>query len=153
MEAAAREQTSADLAPGSPDPRHLCPLCHNLLYEPVSTTCGHTYCKFCLARWFDVGRRSRDPVTSPLSPSSPAEQHYQQELCRSCPMCRADVRWGSVKLDDELVRGQCRQAAGPTAAAVHPYLASLRDMVGCCAGLTGLVTSSCRHQHLMQMHG
>ena len=27
-----------------------CPLCHRLLYEPVSTSCGHTTCRSCMAR-------------------------------------------------------------------------------------------------------
>ena len=27
-----------------------CPLCQSLLYEPITTSCGHTFCKQCILR-------------------------------------------------------------------------------------------------------
>lgn len=46
-----------------------CILCMKLLYEPVTTPCGHTFCKACFARSMDHGNR--------------------------CPMCRTvSVFWG-----------------------------------------------------------
>jgi Lon protease-like protein len=40
-----------------------CPLCSNLLYQPITTSCGHTFCKACLLRVMDHDNK--------------------------CPMCRA----------------------------------------------------------------
>lgn len=34
-----------------------CPLCCKLLYEPVTTPCGHTFCRGCLMRVLDHGNR------------------------------------------------------------------------------------------------
>eukprot|EP00440_Ansanella_granifera_P052376 gb/GFBE01056789.1/.p1 GENE.gb/GFBE01056789.1/~~gb/GFBE01056789.1/.p1 ORF type:complete len:508 (+),score=96.96 gb/GFBE01056789.1/:1-1524(+) len=33
-----------------------CPVCYNMIFEPVTTPCGHTFCKSCLARTLDFGR-------------------------------------------------------------------------------------------------
>jgi len=30
-----------------------CPLCQQLLYEPIATSCGHTFCKSCILRAMD----------------------------------------------------------------------------------------------------
>lgn len=43
-----------------------CPICHKLFYEPVTTTCGHTFCKECLSRAVD--------------------------FTQACPYCRATLR-------------------------------------------------------------
>jgi len=32
-----------------------CPVCYNMLFEPVTTPCGHTFCHACLARTLDFG--------------------------------------------------------------------------------------------------
>lgn len=34
-----------------------CPLCQTLLYEPITTSCGHTFCKCCILRVMDHSNR------------------------------------------------------------------------------------------------
>lgn len=48
-----------------------CPVCSKLLYEPVTTPCGHTFCRTCLARALDA----RD----------------------TCALCRAVVHMGCAR--------------------------------------------------------
>lgn len=42
-----------------------CPLCQSLLYEPISTSCGHTFCRSCILR--------------------------SQDHTNKCPICRAVI--------------------------------------------------------------
>src|ERR1700722_9036172 len=35
-----------------------CPFCLKLLYEPVSTLCGHTFCLLCMERFISQSNRS-----------------------------------------------------------------------------------------------
>jgi hypothetical protein len=47
-----------------------CPFCLKLLYEPVSTLCGHTFCLLCLERFILTSTR-----------------------LLQCPICRADLTY------------------------------------------------------------
>ncbi|XP_067935643.1 bifunctional apoptosis regulator-like [Watersipora subatra] len=38
-----------------------CAICFELIVMPTSLTCGHTYCRHCLAHWCDVGKRMECP--------------------------------------------------------------------------------------------
>jgi len=49
-----------------------CSICSEILFEPVTTTCGHTFCKHCLIKWF---------------------QHQSQ-----CPLCRETLNSSSTRL-------------------------------------------------------
>lgn len=46
-----------------------CSICHEYMYVPMMTQCGHNYCYDCLLAWF--------------------ESNPEEEL--SCPQCRASV--------------------------------------------------------------
>ncbi len=47
-----------------------CPFCLKLLFEPVSTLCGHTFCLLCLERFILISNRTLQ-----------------------CPICREDVTY------------------------------------------------------------
>ncbi|XP_051555326.1 E3 ubiquitin-protein ligase TRIM39-like [Myxocyprinus asiaticus] len=48
--------------------RHLhCPICKNLLAEPVSTSCGHTFCKRCLDQYISMSDPQCALCQEPLS--------------------------------------------------------------------------------------
>uniref|UniRef100_A0A8C5KGH7 Tripartite motif-containing 68 n=1 Tax=Jaculus jaculus TaxID=51337 RepID=A0A8C5KGH7_JACJA len=55
-----------------------CPVCMTLLREPVSITCGHTFCRSCLSGLWEV-------------PRGP------QKLDSTCPLCRAPVQPRSLR--------------------------------------------------------
>ncbi|KAI0167574.1 hypothetical protein BJ166DRAFT_520245 [Pestalotiopsis sp. NC0098] len=63
-----------------------CPVCRLLLYEPVTTTCNHTLCKFCMAQWASVSLAA--PMTIVDVDEEPVEFDAVSELEARCPMCR-----------------------------------------------------------------
>eukprot|EP01103_Thecamoeba_quadrilineata_P006164 TRINITY_DN1588_c0_g1_i1.p1 TRINITY_DN1588_c0_g1~~TRINITY_DN1588_c0_g1_i1.p1 ORF type:complete len:232 (-),score=41.86 TRINITY_DN1588_c0_g1_i1:417-1112(-) len=64
-----------------------CLLCMRLLYEPITTPCGHTFCRECLARSLDLSNRC--PMCRALvfiNIASHAPTHVLQSLiARLCP--------------------------------------------------------------------
>ncbi|THV76155.1 hypothetical protein D6D29_08544 [Aureobasidium pullulans] len=63
----------------------LCPVCHLLLYNPVTTRCNHTLCATCMAHWADVSMTSQMTV---LAPSSSPSMFSGADTEARCPMCR-----------------------------------------------------------------
>lgn len=39
-----------------------CPVCFLLLVDPTTLNCGHTMCKLCLARWYNVSKKKECTV-------------------------------------------------------------------------------------------
>lgn len=57
-----------------------CPICHETLYQPVSLTCGHSFCEECLGWWLQ-----RNQI--------PRGQRIDADAANygSCPTCRAPL--------------------------------------------------------------
>ncbi|KAH0009053.1 hypothetical protein KCU78_g10928, partial [Aureobasidium melanogenum] len=67
------------------DDEDLCPVCHLLLYNPVTTRCNHTLCATCMAHWADVSMTSQMTI---LAPSSSPQIFAGEDTEARCPMCR-----------------------------------------------------------------
>ncbi|KAJ0059283.1 hypothetical protein NL108_012701 [Boleophthalmus pectinirostris] len=77
--------------------RFVCPLCLQLLSDPVTVPCGHSFCRSCLSPlWSSGGSSSSSSSSSSRGQSS------------SCPQCRATFNptpaLGTNPLLQELVR-------------------------------------------------
>lgn len=66
----------------------LCPVCHLLLYRPVTTRCNHTLCESCMAHWADVSVTSQMTIVS--LDEEPATFDAAGVEAR-CPMCRTST--------------------------------------------------------------
>jgi hypothetical protein len=64
----------------------LCPICQMLLHEPVTTTCRHTLCRFCMATWASTSLAA--PMTVVDVDSEPVPFDAVSDLEARCPMCR-----------------------------------------------------------------
>jgi hypothetical protein len=67
------------------DEDDLCPICQLLLHEPVTTTCRHTLCNFCMATWASTSLAA--PMTIVDVDEEPAYFDAVSVEAR-CPMCR-----------------------------------------------------------------
>lgn len=63
-----------------------CSICLNLMVEPVSISCGHSYCQACILRFLDNQPRAR-PNLPQVSP---------------CPQCRAPFQRASLRPNKQL---------------------------------------------------
>lgn len=39
-----------------------CAVCFELIVMPTTLNCGHTFCRHCLAQWFEVGQKTECPT-------------------------------------------------------------------------------------------
>ena len=67
------------------DDDDLCPICQLLLHEPVTTTCKHTLCNFCMATWASTSLAA--PMTIVDVDEEPRPFDAVSVEAR-CPMCR-----------------------------------------------------------------
>ena len=77
----------------------LCPICHLLIYSPVTTSCNHTLCSFCLNTWADVSV-TRHMIAVGLDEDTP-EVLLPNEIESSCPMCRTSSTAGPNREREE----------------------------------------------------
>lgn len=64
----------------------LCPVCHQLLYRPVTTKCNHTLCESCMAHWADVSVTSSGMTI--VSLDEEPSTFNANDIEARCPMCR-----------------------------------------------------------------
>jgi len=85
-----------------------CHVCYNLLLEPITTPCGHTFCRKCLARILDHARLCpvcRRELPLPPSLEGQASDKYVVELCAGiCPEHIA-ARAAAVEEEEATVPG------------------------------------------------
>lgn len=46
---------------GSMESEFICGCCSDLLIQPTTLTCGHSFCRLCLAQWFTQSRKRTCP--------------------------------------------------------------------------------------------
>ena len=66
-EASPREQTSLSMDSAGPPPDFTCSVCSDILLDPVSLHCGHSFCQLCLAGvWQSSGRLPAASLVCPV---------------------------------------------------------------------------------------
>ena len=74
----------------------VCPICYEVLHDPISLACGHSYCKDCLVWWVSASsgkassyseRREHHPQEANVEPPPPPPRKSHPK----CPTCRAPV--------------------------------------------------------------
>ena len=66
-EASPREQTSLSMDSAGPPPDFTCSVCSDILLDPVSLHCGHSFCQLCLAGvWQSSGRLPAARLACPV---------------------------------------------------------------------------------------
>ena len=67
LELSSNDQTCLALDDKLPPSDVTCSICSDILIDPVSLHCGHTYCQLCLARvWRSRGKLAPNSLTCPV---------------------------------------------------------------------------------------
>ena len=50
--------TSAETQDDGADEDFTCSCCYEILLDPTTLACGHTFCRYCLANWWNTSRKA-----------------------------------------------------------------------------------------------
>eukprot|EP01056_Protomagalhaensia_sp_Gyna25_P000682 Protomagalhaensia_sp_Gyna_25__681@NODE_1319_length_1947_cov_39_048742_g1052_i0_p2_GENE_NODE_1319_length_1947_cov_39_048742_g1052_i0NODE_1319_length_1947_cov_39_048742_g1052_i0_p2_ORF_typecomplete_len284_score30_02zfC3HC4_2/PF13923_6/1_7e12zfC3HC4_3/PF13920_6/5_5e10zfC3HC4_4/PF15227_6/8_2e09zfC3HC4_4/PF15227_6/4_9e03zfRING_5/PF14634_6/8_3e08zfRING_6/PF14835_6/9_3e08zfRING_UBOX/PF13445_6/7_3e08zfRING_UBOX/PF13445_6/2e02ProkRING_4/PF14447_6/1_3e02ProkRING_4/PF14447_6/7e07zfC3HC4/PF00097_25/4_5e07zf len=113
------------------DPELECPICIKLLYKPISTTCGHTFCELCLEAALEhrpLCPLCREPVSR--SDSCHENRLVQSIIARQYPAAthqrETEVRT-AVVIDDQLARARRREEVVTFLSRNRPLTRSLAE--------------------------
>lgn len=93
-----------------------CPVCLRLLLQPVTTRCGHTFCKECLGRALELSSGCplcRQQVVQSAAPCASLEAVFQEQLKEEYSQRWCDAKAETVAAFEELllqVRSMCSSA-------------------------------------------
>ncbi|KAL7745960.1 hypothetical protein RI367_008549 [Sorochytrium milnesiophthora] len=74
-----------------------CPVCQQVLYQPLTTPCNHSFCGVCMTKWYFNSPHMR---FTPLEEQAcPAER---AQTSKPCGLCRRSVAWQDLRLDAAL---------------------------------------------------
>ncbi|XP_062871450.1 bifunctional apoptosis regulator-like isoform X2 [Trichomycterus rosablanca] len=85
------EEEDEDLAAGISLPEVTCPCCYEVLLDPTTLTCGHSFCRHCLAQWLHSSGRAVCPTCRRAWQGFPkvnisfrdlVEKHFQSDLAK-----------------------------------------------------------------------
>eukprot|EP01059_Diplonema_ambulator_P009769 TRINITY_DN19732_c0_g1_i1.p1 TRINITY_DN19732_c0_g1~~TRINITY_DN19732_c0_g1_i1.p1 ORF type:complete len:764 (+),score=152.47 TRINITY_DN19732_c0_g1_i1:28-2292(+) len=105
---------SDDDASESTEGEFMCPICYDLLYKPVRSECGHTFCYHCLERWFTT---TDGTLTCPLDRKhlsklpKAIEEELETEIMAKHPKQYETRREAVTRIQAQLLQAEIRMVA------------------------------------------
>ncbi|KAG7461845.1 hypothetical protein MATL_G00195420 [Megalops atlanticus] len=145
-----KKDSSADQNPGD---IFCCPGCHRLLSEPLTVSCGHTYCKRCLQRDLfskcklcsnDMRRRAEMPLLRPnvilsnlLEKCYPSEAKIFKDISKVEDLLRKRLFEEALALSNSIIESDpgealARMCRAEVYAGLKQYKSALKDLEELC---------------------
>ena len=123
----------------------VCPICQEILSDPLITSCGHLFCRRCLE---EHGRDLKDCPVCRQTYTSMSDQFHARKiggLKIKCPRASQGCRW----------RGELKDAKGHHAALCHYADVLCKNGCGKCLRRSAIVdheTKECPKRHYICLH-